>query len=94
MTGEAKMLSRESTLEVYPVPASNILYLNDVRGGNSPLAIMVTSLTGQIMYQSNAISDPVKNSQVIDVSDFREGIYFVTLQNRDCFLTRKICVVH
>ncbi|MBN1416895.1 MAG: T9SS type A sorting domain-containing protein [Bacteroidales bacterium] len=83
-----------NAMEIYPVPAKNELWLRNFAGNDIPQSVSVTSMTGQIVYQSYLADNDVHNSPKLDVSDLPNGIYFVGLQYQNYWLTRKICIMH
>jgi hypothetical protein len=93
-TSEQEMQPGTNTLEIYPVPVHNELYLRDIRSSDIPLAVSITSITGQVVYRSCPLPDGSKAEQVINVSYFHNGIYFVVLQYNDYCITRKIWIMH
>ena len=94
VTHDVIVVSGGNTLEIYPVPAQHDLNFKDTGNNDLPITVSVTSLTGQIIYQSDLVFDHAKSSQVIDVSKLPNGNYFVGLQYPDYCITRKICILH
>ena len=65
----------ENQFEIYPNPAQNQITIN--RTNNKAASIIIYSLLGNVTYQSNLKdNEPYK---IIDISNFANGIYFISL---------------
>jgi hypothetical protein len=83
-TGGIYSISKDDgIIDVYPIPSSNVLYIE----GNRIQGVQVYDLAG------NLLSTRGVNINQIDLSTFSEGIYFVriTIENGN-FTTRKIII--
>jgi hypothetical protein len=87
---------RNVTLTVaqnYPNPASGLTEIAIELKNNAITGILVTNLTGQIVYQLPAVNLPPGNHIFsLDVSGFAPGIYFYTITADNQKATRKMVV--
>ncbi len=93
VTGEEAWISGTNAPEIYPVPVQHELHLRDIWSRGLPLTVSITSITGQVLYLSASATEKTEVDQVIDVSHFLEGIYFVVLQYNDYCVSRKIRIM-
>lgn len=83
----------ENSVEIYPNPAKDIAYLNINLKENSKLSMVITNITGQIVYE---YSNPINvylghNSILINTNDFHNGIYIISVNiNNEIFNSRLI----
>ena len=77
-----KQLSMISELEVFPNPASDQINIKTSVKGN----IMITNLSGQIVYQGSS------DFEEIDLSYFISGMYVLTLVTENSTVVEKILV--
>ncbi len=78
------------TISVYPVPASDKVYLN-VGGSEIYYDIVITSMSGQIVYTAENVNN--KKTNIINVEDFAAGIYTLSVRIRDnSIIVEKIIV--
>ena len=76
------------TFEVYPNPATDDLMVNVELVNELPTALFITDMSGKIVYsQSNFNTQGV---QMIDVSAFQAGSYFLEISNSNGRATRMI----
>ena len=88
-TGDNIKLEGSNSLEeaqVYPNPATDYIYVNS---GLSDGTIHVLNLLGQDMMQV-AITSPVMS---LNISELKEGIYFVSIENGANKVVKKIKVL-
>ena len=77
-----------SKYHIYPIPFSDVLYLKVNNQSNSISArIRVTDQTGRIL--KNIQADLIEDF-FIDMKDFIDGIYFVTINTQEGVITRKL----
>lgn len=77
-----------AALKIAPNPANN--YVNINFDGTQPAEIKVVDVLGNVV-----LSETISNSKKLDVSSFRNGIYFVTVMGEDTKpVTRKLIVRH
>ena len=69
---------------VYPNPVKDKLYLES-NSNNSDYLVSLYNVLGKRIYNS-------KNSEIIDVSQLRRGIYFLKIEIEDTILKKKIIV--
>ena len=71
----------------YPNPATETLTVEIPLNENIEL-LEITNELGQVVY-SNQITS---NKEIVNLSQFASGIYFINLRNSDAILTRKLIV--
>jgi hypothetical protein len=77
------MLS-EPDIKIYPNPAKTLITVET--GTLDRYSIEIHSMNGQLLYDRNQEGDVHQ----IDLSSFRDGIYFITIRARDFVTTKKI----
>jgi hypothetical protein len=75
ITNSVSHLQNKNALELFPVPANSKLF---IRCGNKIKRIVITDLTGQIVYPE-IISSDFSDQLAIDIYGLTSGIYFVTV---------------
>jgi len=74
----------ETHLRIYPNPSHKIVSIETDLIGQ--LSIEITSLNGELL-----LRERVKGStHKVDLSSFREGVYFITIRSKDFVTSRKI----
>ncbi|HEX5003506.1 MAG TPA: T9SS type A sorting domain-containing protein [Bacteroidia bacterium] len=83
-------ISGNGGLVVYPQPSSGLVQMDFM--ATAPVAILtITDIAGRIVYAAEkVISVPGKQHQTIDVSEWNEGIYLLTIRSSNETLTGKI----
>lgn len=71
---------------VYPNPATNEVHLENLPQKSS---IYIYSQFGELVYQKDDF-----NQNVIDVSGYRSGLYFIVIKNNNVSVTQKIVKIH
>jgi len=71
-------------LRIYPNPTADLLNIESAQ--LRQYSIEITSLNGQLMYNSEMVG----TSHQIDLSSFQKGIYFITIRSMDFVTTEKI----
>nr|MBC8319275.1 T9SS type A sorting domain-containing protein [Bacteroidota bacterium] len=83
---------KQHFVSIYPNPASEFVNININNEILFDGKIIMTDLSGRIVYNST-ISNSVGNTSVaININDFTKGIYFITLQSNDTRETHKLVV--
>ena len=85
-TGIQNSTGHEFNVDIYPNPANDVL---TVTTGNVIHSIMITNLTGQVIYNNEINSGQVN----INTSGFDNGIYLLTVHTKNGIFTRKISIV-
>jgi hypothetical protein len=93
LDGDREMHSETNSMEIYPVPVQHELHLRDLWNHDLPLTVSITGITGQVFYHAGFLPENAMAEQVIDVSHFHNGIYFVVMQYNDYCHTRKIWIM-
>lgn len=75
---QASNLPNAIQLKVYPNPATAVLNVT-IEGQNSPYHIAFTNLYGQVVYQKSF----TQTTAQIPVSEFSQGLYFITISNEN-----------
>jgi len=73
-----------SGIRIYPNPAQNQIILKAKE--KVVYTIKITSMNGQIMHDSLILG----SSQIIDISSFKKGVYFITIRSKDFVTTKKM----
>ncbi len=83
--GINKVLSVKE-VKLYPNPATNMLTIE--LGDNTVQHIQIADLSGKVLTEVNTN----KQINTIDVSGLKAGVYFVSIQNDNDHLTRKLII--
>lgn len=83
----------EIGLNVYPIPANNILNLTFEVLKKENVSINVTNLIGQEAYTTKKDNFTGKYAEGIDLSNFNDGVYVLQVKIGEKFYTQKITVV-
>lgn len=79
-----------STFNIFPNPATNLIYIEFESLISNTWIIEITNSLGQVVNRFNYESIYNWNNKVeIDLNSFMKGIYFVQLQNKDHFIVKK-----
>ena len=79
----------EIMAEVYPIPATKEVWIT-LSGTNAGcVEYFLTDLIGRILISGN-LHLPVQKSLQLDLSDFREGVYLLTIKSKNDAETWKI----
>jgi hypothetical protein len=89
--GELKGFDFE-VLNASPNPAIEQTRLEFVSGNNSNYQLIVTNLLGEQVYSTNITAHRGKNTAILNVSDWSEGIYIYTLTNGQKTVSKKLVV--
>jgi hypothetical protein len=83
----------EIGLNVYPIPANNILNLSFEVLKKENVSINLTNLIGQEAYTTKKDNFTGKYAEGIDLSNFNDGVYILQVKIGEKFYTQKITVV-
>jgi len=75
---------KNNPVSIYPNPAKTIINIENVLNAN----ISVNDITGKNIYTKNYCS----KAEIINVSNFKSGIYFVRIKNQNSITTKKIII--
>jgi hypothetical protein len=78
-------------ISLFPNPASGILNIRADDSGMKIKSIEIVSMSGQVVYEMQ-VSSTGQNEFQIDVSDFKEAVYFVKLQDATGIKIGKVIV--
>ncbi|MEP7264140.1 MAG: T9SS type A sorting domain-containing protein, partial [Bacteroidota bacterium] len=75
--GVEENVSKTAAFRVYPNPASEKLFVNSIKSTNtdSPFTIFISNVLGEVQYSASFHG----NDTSVDLNQFSEGVYFVTL---------------
>jgi hypothetical protein len=80
----------EATISVYPNPASSLITVA-TKGLDDDFDIKMTDVLGKVVYNESVAG----TSKKVDVSDFKNGVYLVTVTEKGTAIqTRRIVVKH
>jgi hypothetical protein len=88
LAGVGEILNGNS-VSIFPVPASRNLFLDFGIKNFGKSKITVCSLTGEKLY---ATTMPASVKQILDVSGYAEGIYFIKIETAFGNVTKKIVI--
>ena len=77
-------------LILFPNPANDKLTLKLKNSNQDPLTIRMSTISGQIVYETSTSSNDLNHS--IDLNDIKNGIYTITVYNSTKMWTRKVVV--
>ncbi|GAB4304451.1 MAG: hypothetical protein Kow0068_26190 [Marinilabiliales bacterium] len=85
-----KKLNEENhnTINVYPNPADEKIYI-DYKSEN-PIFIQIIDINGKVVYTGMQASDKT----VVDVTDFKPGLYNIILSDKSVEISKKILILH
>ncbi len=80
--------SKIDNILIYPNPIKEKLFINTNGIKDIDLSIEIFTITGQLVYKSS-----IKNSiNIIDVSNFTKGAYFIKIKNERTFYCKNIII--
>jgi len=79
----------DAFLNIYPNPAHHLLTIED-KGNLAIEAITVMDTWGRVIYKEQSKAAPV---HTLDVSSYANGFYFIRLETKHGFVTRKVEVL-
>ena len=71
-----------SEINIFPNPSNGIIHLNEDFASNNEFEIIVSNSLGKIIFEE-------MNSKVIDLSNFCNGIYYITVKTEDKTMVNK-----
>ncbi len=82
-TGQGVGISEYSkkSFSVYPNPSRNFIHFNELENVTQ---LLITDISGKQIYQTQEV-----NSPVIDISSFKSGVYFMSIQTKNTLFTAK-----
>lgn len=72
-----------TTLRIYPVPVSDVLYITGVSGCSE---VKIIDVSGKVICCENITEDKVE----INIENLQSGIYFVLLKKKENITVKKI----
>lgn len=85
-------LSENSNISIYPNPNTGIFEIQYETETNAPLEVLLSDMTGRVIYKETATILNNHYKKNMDVSSMPKGIYFLSLINNDGHFTRKVVV--
>ena len=77
-------------VKVYPNPTEGLVNLNIVSVVSSEVSYQVVDMTGSLLYSNKAVSMGGNFNDVLDLSSYAKGVYFVKVTVGDQFMVQKI----
>jgi len=74
---------------IYPNPASNVLFVGNIKKGNIPCKITILNLIGEKVYEKAIDSE---NEKEISLSEFPRGVYMFKFSSEQNVLSRKLVI--
>jgi len=82
--------NEEISMSIYPNPASSVLNIS-AQGLDGNYDVRMTDVLGKVVYNETVVG----SSKKVDVSDFKNGVYLVTITEKGTAIqTRRIVVKH
>ena len=82
------------TLTIYPNPAS-ANFLAEISGGKYSVAnVVVTDMLGQVILSENVRLTSAVEKLNLNASEWKNGVYFVTMENHNFRVVRKLFIQH
>ena len=87
----APTIAAASTLgmKLYPNPADDQIHLSYVSNENNASIVTVIDLTGHVVFNQVLDQTGSTGELVLDLSNYSEGMYVVTLQNGKDVITQR-----
>lgn len=80
--------NKEDELKVYPNPGNSIVTIEMVGNQNNKLKLTISDITGRTLYKNNQFT----NKASIEVGDWKEGVYLITVHNGHSRLYQKLVI--
>ncbi|MDN5204652.1 DUF4961 domain-containing protein [Fulvivirgaceae bacterium BMA10] len=80
------------TLNVYPNPSKGRLHISPSREYTGPLQVQLIDLNGKVLKTKVILGRQAKESEVIDVSNFVNGIYLLSVMANDKRIVKKVFI--
>jgi len=77
--------NRKNHINVYPNPAYDYITVES----NNNYQLTISDITGKTIYSDNSF----KNRRNINISEYREGIYFIKMISGNNFITKKFSII-
>ena len=82
---EVDNINSLSTVQIYPNPAKDNLFIKGLREKN--ISVLILTLDGKLIKKTNTEGD---NS--VDISDIRQGAFLIHLINSESFVIKKLVI--
>lgn len=76
------------TINLYPNPASDIVYLNSNSTGNTDLTLTIYDVIGKLISSETLM----ENQQQINIGGLSKGVYFVEIKSKDWLENQKLII--
>lgn len=77
----------DASINIYPNPTKDLLYI-DIKNNSEPVGIRITNIEGQVLF-SDMYGTKI-GQEFIDLKDFSNGIYFITISLNGKTIKEKI----
>lgn len=77
-------------MSVYPNPSNGIFNLSLLSDANKYMSIRIVNTAGKTIYSKDRLSVSGKETQIIDISDYPDGIYSISVSSNGFAETKKI----
>ncbi|MGM0550910.1 MAG: T9SS type A sorting domain-containing protein [Bacteroidota bacterium] len=84
-------LQKSSSIDIYPNPVNNLLYLEFNERETSDYTIVLLNMAGEQVYFKN-LKRMSEDAYQINVSNYAQGIYYLLIRWDDKFYTEKIII--
>jgi type IX secretion system substrate protein len=82
---------KQAEINVYPVPASNNIYISGLSNTNRPI-ITIIDQSGRTVQKIQSYSFNTAGNASLDVSNLSSGVYFISIQTTASTVTKKIVI--
>jgi hypothetical protein len=82
----------DQTVRVYPNPACSKVTVNFPEPVHENMRITILNSSGMIISSSETTIHG--NQEIVDISSFPDGIYFIRLQSKEFSQTRKLVIIN
>ena len=89
-----KEIKNNSKLFIFPNPATDKINISFPVSSSQHITTKIFSVTGEVVFKEENKTGANYFSETIDVKDFSNGIYFLSVKMEKEMITRKIVVQH
>ena len=82
----------EQSLNIYPVPASDVLHIKFNQLSPSPLNIKITDMTGREVYYETIRTNDTFVNRSIKTSILANGVYTLQIQSKEGNINKKLII--
>ena len=80
--------------EAFPNPSSHKTNIQFISGVSQNISFVIYNLLGEVIYSNEISANTGINTITISTSDFSDGVYMYSINNRESILTKRMIVSH